>query len=79
VPAQQGPRGDDQAHLAELITRQQPGQRGQGRTVSPGQPQGLDLALEHGDLMAQDEDPGVLGVAGAASRASQLNTRRTAK
>jgi hypothetical protein len=32
--------------------------------VSPGQPRRLDLALEHGDLMTQDEDLGVLGVAG---------------
>ena len=37
------------------------------------------LALEYGDLVAQDQDPGVLGVVGAASTASQLNTRSTAK
>jgi hypothetical protein len=64
VPAQQGPRRDDQAQLAELATRKQPGQRGQHRPAGPRQPRGLDLALEHGDLMAQDQDPGVLGAAG---------------
>jgi hypothetical protein len=61
VPAQQGARGDDQAQLAELAAGQQPGQRGQHRPVGPRQPRVLDLALEHGQLMAQDEDFGVLG------------------
>ena len=64
VPAQQGPRGDDQAQLAELAAGQQPGQRGQDRPVGPRQPRCLDLALEHGDLMAQDQDLGVLGAVG---------------
>ena len=61
VPAQEGARGDDQAQLAELTAGQQPGQRGHDRPVGPGQPRGLDLALEHGDLMAQDQDLGILG------------------
>jgi hypothetical protein len=64
VPAQHGPRGDDQAQLAEVAAGQQPGQRGQDSPVSPGQPLGFDLALEHGDLMAQDQDLGVLGAVG---------------
>jgi hypothetical protein len=64
VPAQQGPRGDDQPELAELAAGHQPGQRGQDRPAGPGQPRSLDLALEHGDLMTQDEDLGVLGAVG---------------
>ena len=64
MPAQQGPGRDDQAQLAELAARQQPGQRGQDRPVGPRQPRDLDLALEHGDLMAQDQDLGVLGPVG---------------
>ena len=34
MPAQQGPRGDDEPQLAELAAGQQPGQRGQDRPVS---------------------------------------------
>jgi len=55
------PRGDDQLELAEVAAGQRPGQRGQDRPVSPGQPQGFDLALDNGDLVAQDQDLGVLG------------------
>jgi hypothetical protein len=64
VPAQEGSRGDDQAHPAELAAGQQPGQRGQDRPVSPRQPRGPGLALEHGDLVAQDQDLGVLDAVG---------------
>jgi len=68
VPAQQGARGDDQAQVAEVAAGQQAGQRGQDRAVSPGQSRGFDLALEHGDLMAQDQDLGVLGAVGAGEQ-----------
>jgi hypothetical protein len=64
VPAQQGPRGDDQAQLTELAAGQQPGQRGQHRPVGPGQPRGLDLALKNSDLVPQDQDLRVLGPVG---------------
>jgi hypothetical protein len=64
VPAQQSPRGDDQAELAELAAGQQSGQRGQDRLVSPGQSRGLDLPLKNGDLVAQDQDLRVLGTVG---------------
>ena len=47
---------------------QQPGQRGQDRPVGPGQPRRLDLPLEHGDLMTQDQDLGVLGAVGAGEQ-----------
>jgi hypothetical protein len=50
--------------LAELAAGQQPGQRGQDRPVGPGQPRVLDLAPEHGDLVAEDQDLGVLGAVG---------------
>ena len=68
MPAQQGPRGDDQAQLAELAAGQQPGQRGQDRPVGPRQPRSPGLALEHGDLVAQDQDLGVLGPVGAGEQ-----------
>jgi hypothetical protein len=61
VLAQQGPRGNDQTQLAETAAEQQPGQRGQDRPVGPGQPRCPDLALKHGDLVAQDEDLSILG------------------
>jgi hypothetical protein len=64
VPAQQGLRGHDQTQLAQLGTGQQPGQRGQDGPISPRQLRSLDLALEHGDLVAQDEDLGVLAPVG---------------
>jgi len=64
----QEPRGDDQAQLAELTTWQQPGKRGQHRPVSPRQPRGPDLTLEHSDLMAQDEDLDVLSAIGAGKQ-----------
>jgi len=41
-----------------------PGQRGQDRPVGPREPRCPGLALEHGDLVAQDEDLGVLGAVG---------------
>jgi hypothetical protein len=68
LPAQQGTRGDDQAKLANLAIRQQPGQRGQHRPVGPRHPRRLDLPLEHGDLMAQDQDLRVLGPVGAGEQ-----------
>jgi hypothetical protein len=47
-----------------MTTRQQPGQRGQDRPVRPEQPRGFGLALEHGNLVPQDQDLSVLGVVG---------------
>ena len=68
VPAQKGPRGDDQAQLPEVTAGHQPRQRGQDRPVGPGQPRGLDLALEHDHLLAQYQDLGVLGTVGAGEQ-----------
>jgi hypothetical protein len=61
VPAQQDARGDDQAQVAEVASWQQPGQCGQDRPIGPAQLRRPGLALEDGDLVAQDEDLGVLG------------------
>lgn len=44
-----------------MTAGQHPGQRGHDRPVSPGQPRCPYLALEHSDLVTQDEDLGVLG------------------
>lgn len=68
MPAQQGPRQDDQAQLTQVATGQQPGQHGQDRPVSPRQARCLGLALQHGDLMTQHEDLGVLGAIGAGEQ-----------
>ena len=64
VPAQQGPRGDDQAQLADPAAGQKPGQRGQHRPVGPRQPRTLDLTLEDSHLVPQDQDLGILGPVG---------------
>src|SRR5271169_484045 len=68
VPAQQGARGDDQAQLADMAAGQQPGQRRQDRPVGPGQSRCPDLALEYGDLVAQEEDLGVFGAVEAGEQ-----------
>ena len=49
-------------------TGQQPGKRGQHRPVGPRQPQRLVLALEHGNLMAQEQDLRVLGLVRAGEQ-----------
>ncbi len=53
-----------QAQLAEMAAAKQPSQRGQDPAIGPGQPRVLDLALEHGDLVTQDQDLRVLGAVG---------------
>jgi len=68
MPAEQGPRGDDQAQLTELSGGKQPGQRSQDCPVSTRQLRGLPLTLEHGDLVTQDEDLGVLGAVGTGQQ-----------
>ena len=68
VPAQQSPRGDDQAQLAEMAAGQQAGQHGHDRAVGPGQLRRPGLGLEHGHLVTQDQDLGVLGVVRAGKQ-----------
>ncbi len=79
VPPQHSARGDNQAKLTKVTAGHQHGQRGPDRLVGPGQPRCPDLTLENGDLVTQDEDLSILGEVGPASRASQPNTRNTAK
>jgi len=68
VPVQQRRRGDNPRQLTEPAGRQQPGQRGHNRPVSPRQPRRPRLALEHGELVAQDADLGVFGAVGAGEQ-----------
>ena len=44
-----------------MTAGQQPGERGEDRPVGPGQPRRSSLALESGDLVAQDKDLGLFG------------------
>ena len=62
------PRGDDQAQLPEAAPGQQPGQRGQDRSLDPRQLRRLDLALEDGNLMTQEQDLGIFGPIGASEK-----------
>ena len=68
MPAQLGARGDDQAQVAEMTASQQPGQRGQYRPIGPRHLRRPGLALEYGDLVAQEKDLGVLGPVGAGKQ-----------
>jgi hypothetical protein len=54
--------------VAAVPAGQKPGQRGQDRPVRPGQPRCLDLALEHSNLVAQEEDLGIFGPVGAGGQ-----------
>jgi hypothetical protein len=47
-----------------VVAREQPGQHGQDRAIRPGKSRCPDLAPEHGDLVAQDEDLSVFGPIG---------------
>jgi hypothetical protein len=63
VPGQQSGRGDD-----SMLTQragEQPGQRGQDRSVWPAQARPAHLTAQDRHLMAQDENFNVLGRAGA--------------
>jgi len=63
VPAQDGGGRDDQPESA--TGRQQLCEHGDHGSVSPGHPRPWGASLQHGDLMAQDEDLDVLGGVGA--------------
>src|SRR5215472_8615789 len=51
---------------------EQPGQRGDDRAIGPGRSGCLDMALQHCDLVAQNQDLGVFwpGLTGRAGQAS---------
>jgi hypothetical protein len=71
MPAQQGPRGEDQAQLAEPAGGHQPGQRGHDCPAGPRQPRCLDLPLEDGDLVAQNQDLSVHSAIGPGKQREQ--------
>ena len=53
VPAQDGPRRDDQTQASTAVLRDDIEQERDEGPVSPGQlGSGLDLALQHGELVA---------------------------
>jgi hypothetical protein len=68
VPAQQGPRSDDQPQLAEPASGQQPGQRSQDGAIGSRQPWVLDLPLKDGNLVPKDQDLRGLGAIGAGEQ-----------
>lgn len=58
----------------------QPGQRGWDRAVGPGGSGRVDVALEHGDRVAQDQNLGVLlARSDGPSRAIQPSSHSTAR
>jgi hypothetical protein len=57
-PPQHCRQRDDPMHSASL--GQQPDQRREHSAVRPGQPLSAHLATEHGDLVAQHQDLGIL-------------------
>jgi len=59
VPGQQGGRGDDP--VGPQSAGEQPGQGGEDRQVRSGQTSFDHLTAQHRDLVAQDEDLGILG------------------
>jgi putative transposase len=62
------PAPTGQGQLAEAALGQQPGQRSQDRPVSPGQPRYSSMTLENSDLVAKDEDLGILGAVGSGEK-----------
>lgn len=58
---------------------QKPGQCRQDRPVRPGQPRVPDLALEHGELVSQEEDLGIFGLVGVGEQGKLPNTGSTAR
>jgi len=61
---------------AEVGAGQQPGQRGQDRAVGPERLRRPGLAMEHGDLVAQEEDLGVLGAGEQGESAEDAEYRQ---
>ncbi len=62
VPAQQGLRSDDEARPA--LPGKQPRRRGQEDPIGVGEPGSGDLPVQHGHLVAQDDDLHVLSATG---------------
>jgi hypothetical protein len=60
VPAEDGGRGDEQAEAS--ADREQSGEGGEQGAVRPAHRRAWRASLEHGELVAQDEDLDVLVV-----------------
>jgi len=71
VPAQQGLRLDEEARPAGL--REHAADRGEQGPVGGLQPEACDVAVEHGQLVAQHQDLKVLGGITASEQCEQLD------
>ena len=71
VPAQQRLRGDEEAGPAG--SWQHAADRGEQGSVGRLQPRSLDLAAQHGELVAQHQDLEVLGGVAAGEQREQLD------
>ena len=66
VPAQDGGRGDEQPEAS--AGREQSGEGGDQGAVGPGHPRARRASLEHGELVAQDQDLDLLGGVGSGAQ-----------
>ena len=66
VPAQDRGRGDEQPEAA--ADGQQPGEGGDQGAVGPGHQRARRASLEHGELVAQDQDLDLLGGVGSSAQ-----------
>jgi hypothetical protein len=63
VPAQDGGRGDEQPEAS--AGREQSGEGGDQGAIGPAHPRARRAPLEHGELVAQDQDLDLLGGVGS--------------
>ena len=66
VPAQDGGRGDEQPEASAV--GEQSGEGGDQGAVGPAHPRARCASLEHGELVAQDQDLDVLGGVGSGAQ-----------
>ena len=66
VPAQDGGRGDEQPEAS--ADREQSGEGGDQGAVGPAHPRAWRASLEHGELVAQDQDLDLLGGVGSGAQ-----------
>jgi hypothetical protein len=71
MPAQQCVRPDEEARPAR--SRQHATDGGEQGPVGRFQPETWELATQHGELVAQDEDLQILGSSAAAEQGEQLD------
>jgi hypothetical protein len=66
VPAQDGGRGDEQPEAS--ADREQSGEGSEQGAVGPAHPRARRASLEHGELVAQDQDLDLLGGVGSGAQ-----------